>query len=86
MNNRLERAGPVSAGTRTVVESIAAYWQDERLWLELVSDPKTRDWSVRIHDEFGRRVHRHLGLDQALGVLACGARGRARPPLGWRDA
>jgi hypothetical protein len=70
---------------RSVVEPIAAHWQDERLWLELVSDPNTRHWSVCVRDEFGHRVQRHLGLDRALGILACGARGRARP-LGWRDA
>lgn len=85
MNNRLEHEGPPAAGTRTVVEPIAAHWQDERLWLELVSDPKTRHWSVRVRDEFGHRVQRQLGLDRALGMLACGAHGRARPPLSRRD-
>lgn len=85
MNNRLERGAHASAGTRAVVEPIAAHWQDERLWLELVSDPKTRHWSVRVHDGRECSARRHLGLEQALGMLACGARGGARP-LGWRDA
>jgi hypothetical protein len=84
VNNRLERAGPASTGTRTVVESIAAHWQDEQLWLEIVSDPKTRDWSVHVHDRRERRARRHLGLDQALGVLACRAHGAVRP-FGSRD-
>ena len=85
MNNRLEHAAHTAAVTRAVVEPIAAHWQDERLWLELVSDPKTRHWSVCVRDEFGHRVQRRLGLDRALDMLACGARGRSRP-LGWRGA
>ena len=84
MNNRLEREGPTVAGTRGVVESIDAHWQDEQLWLELVSDPKTRDWSVHVYDRRERRARRHLGLDQALGVLACRAHGAVRP-FGLRD-
>ena len=80
MNNRLER-GAHATGTRAVVEPIAAHWQDERLWLELVSDPKTRHWSVRVHDGRECPARRHLGLEQALGMLACSAR-----PLGWRGA
>ena len=85
MNNRLEHEGPAAAGKRSVVEPIAAHWQDERLWLELVSDPKTGHWSVRVRDESGQRVKRHLGLERALGMLACGARGHARSPLNLRD-
>lgn len=84
MNNRLEHEGPPAAGTRTVVEPIAAHWQDERLWLELVSDPNTRHWSVRVHGECGHSLRRHLGLEQALGVLACGVPGRIHPH-GGRD-
>ncbi|MCK7576590.1 MAG: hypothetical protein MZV65_12270 [Chromatiales bacterium] len=84
MNSRLERGAHAAAGMRAVVEPIAAHWQDEQLWLELVSDPKTRDWSVHVYDRRERRARRHLGLDQALGVLACRAHGAVRP-FGLRD-
>jgi hypothetical protein len=86
VNNRLEYAAPATVGTRILVESIAAYRQDERLWLELVSDPKTRHWSLCVRDALGQRVRSRLGLDQALERLACGARVRARLPQSRKGA
>ncbi|MTW21638.1 hypothetical protein [Allochromatium palmeri] len=77
MNNRLESGLKSTQRTGAVVESISAHWQNDRLLLELVSDPKTCHWSVSILNQSGDRRLRQITLSQALNTLAC----RARTPV-----
>lgn len=89
MNNRLRTSA--STKTEVVVESMLSHWQDERLLLELVSDPKTHRWTVDVLDiNHERRLCRRMGLDQALNALSrrphAGGRTGFDKPFGWRES